>query len=117
MWDIGKLDIVCGVLSVLGLILWLVTKIGNVAIFFSIIADGLAAVPTIVKSYKNPETENATIYIFGIVNALLGILTITTWNFQNWGFPLYLLFVDGIIAFLVKSKVGSKVKVEAKSTF
>jgi hypothetical protein len=114
MWNIGKLDIVCGILSVLGLILWLVTKVGNVAIFFSIMADGLAAVPTIVKSYKYPNTENATIYIFGIVNALLGILTITMWDFQNWGFPVYLLFVDGIIAFLVKSKVGVKIAVETK---
>jgi hypothetical protein len=38
-WKIGKLDIVCGVLSVLGLVLWLITKVGNVAIFFSIMAD------------------------------------------------------------------------------
>lgn len=107
-WEISKLDIVCGVLSIIGLIVWLVTQVGNVAIFFSILADGLAAVPTIIKSYKYPETENATIFIFGVVNALLGVLTITQWNFQHWGFPVYLLFVNSIIAFLIASKVGAR---------
>ncbi len=111
MWEIGKVDIICGVLSVLGLILWLVTKVGNIAIFFSIMADGLAAIPTIIKSYKEPETENATIFIFGIVNSLIGILTITNWNFETYGFPIYLLFVNAVIAFLIKSKVGKRFSV------
>src|SRR5690349_4744087 len=37
-WKITKFDIVCGVLSIIGLILWLITKVGNVAITFSILA-------------------------------------------------------------------------------
>src|SRR6185312_6897722 len=35
-WKLTKFDITCGVLSLVGLILWQVTKVGNVAIFFSI---------------------------------------------------------------------------------
>ncbi|MCX6704870.1 MAG: hypothetical protein NT162_00830 [Candidatus Woesebacteria bacterium] len=105
-WEIGKLDIVCGVLSVLGLILWLVTKVGNIAILFSIMADGLAAVPTIVKSYKEPESEDYFVYAMGIINAGIALLIITSWNFQNWGFPLYLLFVNLILAVLIRFKLG-----------
>src|SRR5258705_13291527 len=41
VWHITKFDLICGTLSVLGLVLWLITKVGNVAILFSIIADGL----------------------------------------------------------------------------
>lgn len=112
MWEISKVDIICGALSVLGLILWLITKVGNVAIFFSIMADGLAAIPTIIKSYKEPDTENATIFIFGIVNSLIGILTITQWNFETYGFPIYLLIVNSAIAFFIRSKVGKKLAKE-----
>ena len=90
----------------MGLILWLITKIGNVAIFFSIMADGLAAVPTIVKSYKKPETEDYFVYAMGIINAGIALLIITRWNFENWGFPLYLLFVNATIALLAKFKLG-----------
>jgi hypothetical protein len=58
-WKLTWFDLICGILSLMGLVLWMITKVGNVAIFFSIIADGLAAVPTIVKAYKYPDTEIA----------------------------------------------------------
>lgn len=109
-WNITKLDIICGILSILGLILWLITKVGNVAIFFSIMADGLAAVPTIVKSYKEPESEDHLVYSLGIVNSVVALLVITEWNFQNWGFPIYLLGVDTILSLLIKFKLGLKIK-------
>ena len=55
VWVITKFDIYCGVLSLSGLLLWFVTREGSIAILFAIIADGLAAAPTIVKSWKHPE--------------------------------------------------------------
>jgi len=57
-WKLQKLDFICGSLSIIGLIIWQVTKVGNIAILFSIIADFLAGWPTTVKSYNHPETEN-----------------------------------------------------------
>src|SRR3989344_8314569 len=42
-WKIGRLDIICGIFSILGLVLWWITKVGNVAIAFAILADLLAA--------------------------------------------------------------------------
>ncbi len=38
-WKITKLDLVFGFLSLVGLILWQITGVGNVAIAFRIIAD------------------------------------------------------------------------------
>lgn len=107
-WKIGKLDITCGILSILGLALWWITKVGNVAIFFSIMADGLAALPTVIKSYTNPESENDLIYLFGIANSIIGLLTITTWRFEFWGFPLYLLLLDILLAVLIRFKLGKR---------
>jgi hypothetical protein len=108
-WKIRTLDIICGGLSVLGLVLWYITKVGNVAIFFSIIADGLAAIPTIVKSYYEPETENDLVYLLGIVNAGIGVLAISTWNFEHYGFPLYLLLVNTILTLLIRYKIGKRI--------
>ncbi len=103
-WNIGKLDIVCGTLSVIGLILWMITRVGNIAIFFSIFSDALAALPTIVKSYRYPETENSNVYLFGVFNSLIGLLTITEWNFQNYGFPLYLFLLQILLVGLIRFK-------------
>ena len=105
-WKLSRFDLVCGALSLAGLALWLMTKVGNIAIFFSIMADGLAAVPTIIKSYKEPETENDLVYLFGVVNAGIGLLAIETWNFQHYAFPLYLVILCSILVLLIRFKLG-----------
>jgi hypothetical protein len=108
-WKLGSLDIWCGSLSVIGLILWYITKVGNIAIFFAILADLLAAIPTVIKSYKEPETENHMVYTMGVLNAIIALLVIKTWSFQYWGFQLYLLFMNSVLALLVIYKIGKKI--------
>src|SRR5689334_2355594 len=41
-WEITRFDLVCGALSLIGFVLWILLKEGNVAITFAILADGLA---------------------------------------------------------------------------
>ncbi len=107
-WEIGKLDIICGVLSVGGLILWQISKVGNVAIFFSIMADGLAGIPTIVKSYKKPETENDKVFLYASINSLITIATIKTWNFAHYAFPIYIFLIASLLFVLIHFKLGRK---------
>ena len=47
VWKLTRFDLLCGALSLVGLALWQITRVGNIAILFSIIADGFAAIPTI----------------------------------------------------------------------
>src|SRR6185436_4831430 len=93
-WRIGTFDIVCGVLSVAGLLLWLVTSEGNIAIVFAILADALAGIPTVVKAWKAPESESPTLFWFGIVNAAIGLLVVSAWDFEHYGFIAYILFAN-----------------------
>lgn len=57
-WKISKFDLGCGAFSLLGLLFWQITQVGNIAIFFSILADALAYIPTLAKSWSYPETES-----------------------------------------------------------
>jgi hypothetical protein len=107
-WKISKFDIVCGILSLLGLILWFITKVGNIAIIFSILSDGMAGIPTIRKSYRYPETEIGWNYLTASISALFTLLTIKLWNFANAGFPVYILIINLIIFLLVKFQTGKK---------
>jgi hypothetical protein len=108
-WKITNFDLFCGFLSLVGLALWLITKIGNIAIFFSIMADGLAAVPTIVKSYKYPDTELAWPWIATSFGVALTLLTLKELTFANSGFIIYILLVNVLIFSLVQFRVGEKV--------
>jgi hypothetical protein len=109
-WKITAFDLICGILSILGLILWMITKVGNVAIFFSIVADGLAAIPTIVKAYKYPDTEIAWPWIASVFGVILTLLTLSTFTFANCGFILYILVVNTIIYMLVQFRLGEKLQ-------
>ncbi len=107
-WKLTRFDLTCGAVSLLGLVLWLITKEGNVAILLSIAADGLAAVPTIVKAYHHPETEIGWPWLTAAMNGLLTLLTVSDWTLAHYGFPLYILLVNLIIYVLVQFKLGKR---------
>lgn len=105
-WKLTSFDVTCGALSAFGLTLWYVTKSGNIAIVFSILADALAALPTIVKAFNYPETEIAWPYFTATISAGLTLLTIKVWDFAAYAFPLYILLVTLVIFSLVQFKLG-----------
>lgn len=109
-WKIGKLDIVCGIFSLIGLALWVITQTGTIAILFSILADALAGMPTIIKAYKDPESEGALVFWAGVIMAGITILTITHWTIAESAFPIYIFLINLTIASLVSFKIGKLVK-------
>lgn len=110
-WKITRLDVSCGILSIVALILWAVTREGEVAIIISILADLLAGLPTIIKAYRDPESENSDIYRNSALSAAITLLTIKTWTFANSGFALYILMLCVTLYTLVKFKVGQRIVV------
>jgi hypothetical protein len=109
-WKPKKSDFIFGGLALIGLILWKITGEGNLAIAFSILADGMAAVPTIIKSWKYPETENSLGYGLPSLNALITLLTIKEWNFETFGFPIYYFSSTALLFVLVQFKLGKIIK-------
>lgn len=109
-WRITTFDYICGTLSLVGLLLWGITKIGNLAILFAIIADGLASVPTVIKSFKAPETENYQVYLFNGLAAVVTLLIIKKWDFADYAFAIYLFSLASILFLLIKFKIGRRIK-------
>ncbi|MBT3249794.1 MAG: hypothetical protein HN846_01710 [Candidatus Pacebacteria bacterium] len=105
-WKLDNRDYLFGFLALLGIIIWQVTGDGNLGILFAILADGFAAIPTLIKSYFEPKTESSLIFLLGINMAGITLLTIEDWNFAHWGFPVYILLVNILIVLLVKFKLG-----------
>jgi hypothetical protein len=96
-------DAACGVLSLVALVAWAGTGRGNVAILLSILADFLAAVPTIRKAYRRPHTEHAAAFLSGVAGAAITLLTIEPedWSFASVAFPAYILLDSALIASLI----------------
>lgn len=109
-WEIKRFDLICGLLSIIGFILWIALGEANFAIVFAILADGLAFLPTLVKAYKYPETENPWTFTMGIVAALIAVAVVTTYDFKHLAFPLYILAVDIVATLLIFGKLGKEIK-------
>ncbi|MBP9716454.1 MAG: hypothetical protein KBD51_00770 [Candidatus Levybacteria bacterium] len=107
-WKITKFDIICGLFSILGVIFWLATGVGVLAILFSIIADAIAGIPTVVKSIKEPETESYIAFALTTIGTIITLLTIDNWNFATYSFPIYLLIINAFLALIIWSKIGKR---------
>lgn len=101
-WQITRFDIWCGVVSLAALALWLATGTGLVALIFSILADAIAAIPTLRKAWFNPETEDYRVFRNGALSAAITLLTIEHWYFMQYGFALYIGLVCTLFYVLIK---------------
>jgi hypothetical protein len=103
-WKLGKLDYVCGALSILAIALWLITSNPILAIVLALIGDAVAAVPTIIKTYKYPETEHFGAYVGALLNNALVFLYVPMFTFSALAFPVYIVICNGTILFGIYRK-------------
>ncbi len=100
-WKLEKFDYLCGLFSALALILWAITKEPVIAIIFALISDAFAATPTLIKSWKHPETETVAVYVVDIFTVSTSFTAIKIWNFSALAFPIYLIITNAFIAFAI----------------
>jgi len=86
--------------AIFGIVLWAVTDIPNLALLFSLLADMLAAVPTLVKSYRFPRSESWIAYAISTLGFGISFLSVQTYDFQNTAFVAYVFILNGVLAVL-----------------
>ncbi|MBX4189608.1 hypothetical protein KW785_03405 [Candidatus Parcubacteria bacterium] len=96
----GRVEWICTALAILAVVSWQATHEPVLAIIFAIIADLMAAVPTVVKAYKDPWSEIPTAWFMIAAAALLGIASSTIFDLPNLLFPTYLFLINGTVGVL-----------------
>ena len=92
------------------LILYILTHNLGISILFAILSDFLAYIPTMLKTYKFPETENSSIFAGGIINNILALLITKNWIFAIYAFPVYLVLANLIeVYFIYHKKIFKKI--------
>ena len=110
VWRIRRIDYACGAMSVVGTVVWLVTRNGVLAIAAAIAADFLAGVPTVMKSWTHPETETVYSYIGAVVSMGIVLLTIQDWTFGVAAFPIFIVCMGSVEVFLVGCEPGPRLR-------
>ena len=104
LWKITAFDINCGIIAIIALVCYVFTHNLGISISFAILSDMLASIPTIIKSWKFPETESSSAYLGAVIANVIGLLTITTWSFAAYSFGLWLLILNVILVFFIHRK-------------
>ncbi len=99
-WGTRTIDYWFAVAGILSVLAWQVTDIPNIAYTFSLLADLLVALPTILKTYRYPETENWKAYSVSAFGFLLAVLAVHVWTYEHYAFVVYLFLLNLGIAVL-----------------
>lgn len=86
--------------AILGLLLWGITDKPNLALLCSLLADVLASIPTLIKSYHHPHSESWIAYALSAIGFGISFLAVQTNNFENAAFVGYVCLLNGTLAVL-----------------
>lgn len=101
-WRMGRFDLLCACISLITLLIWGLSHNPILATALSVFSDAMAAVPTVRKAWKYPETENIYFFIGGIFSALTSYFAIIEWNFTALAFPTYLVLLNILLVTVLK---------------
>jgi len=106
----GKMDIISLFGAGLSLVLWYFTNEPAIALFLIIFIDIIGSNLTIIKTWKNPETENWVGWAMCGVGGVFGILSVGSFNFILLAYPLYICLINSLIALiiLIRSRILKK---------
>ncbi len=84
-----------------GLVLWYFTSEPLFALLITIFIDFIAGLLTIIKTYKQPETETFIAYMICGTGGLLGALAVGKYNFSLLIFPVWICLFNYAIGMTV----------------
>ncbi|MFT7507758.1 MAG: hypothetical protein ACI92I_000926 [Acidimicrobiales bacterium] len=111
-WKIQKRDYLLAAIAVASMSLWYITNNPMLAIIFALLADMFASIPTFIKSYTDPYSEDWRPYAISCVAFFVGVLAIQTWTFAEYSFVLYFFVATLLMSTLIYVRQSSTVRVE-----
>ncbi|MEI7858303.1 MAG: hypothetical protein WCI26_00595 [Acidimicrobiales bacterium] len=113
-WKMHPLDWLCASIAVVGVLLWLFSRNPVFGLWAFIGAQLASATPTVFKAWHEPSTESATTYVANVITSGFAIFCSAELTLATLGFPLEEMFITGLIAFLVISRIGPRLRGESE---
>jgi hypothetical protein len=100
-----RADGICIALGTLAIVLWAITKEPLTALVLSMIADLSVTAPTILKTYQDPTSEPATLWVLYVIGVTLELVATQQLTIYNLLFPVYTVIGSTVIAALSLRKI------------
>lgn len=98
---LSRLDMVCLISAFISLILWGLSQSPLLALFFLLVIDILGAIPTYIKSYYDPLSENLVAWLIFSLGNILNLFSVTHWDLGSATYPIYLALMASTITYTV----------------
>ncbi len=104
----SKLDTFCIIAALISIIPWILSDNATLTLLINTIIDGAGALPTLVKTYYESETEDLTAWSIFFAANVIQLFAIETWNIASL-YPIYLvLLAANITLFILRDKIKNK---------
>lgn len=110
VWQTTLFDWLFFGMGLIGILLWQTLHMPLLALVCAIIADLAFGIPTIIKTYQDPDSETPFVWIMATVSGVLSMFTISVWAFYEVAYPLYLLLFDSLVVLLVLKVIKKPVR-------
>ena len=92
-WRVSGFDLSCGVVAAVALLAWLALDDPVLAVLTALAADAIGGVPTVVKAWRQPDTERPLVYLLSAANGTLALLSLSAYDVTTVAFPIYLILL------------------------
>ena len=109
-WQVTPFDWACGGVCLAAVAVYAATLKGDLAISLLLTAEFFAAVPTVRKSWKAPETETWNVFLAGVVSSSITLLTVRHWTFPTYALSTWIGLQSGTQVMLVRGRLGPRLR-------
>ncbi len=97
----SSFDKICLILSIVSIIVWMISGYPLLTLLINIFIDLLGILPTVRKTYLNPNSEDLLTWLLVVIESILNLFAIREWVFGIYVYPVYMLVFNGLILFLI----------------
>lgn len=118
-WKLGdkkieRVDVICFIGAIIGIILWQVFHSASFAMIVMIIVDLIGGIPTLIHSWKKPEEETWMTFLLSFFAAFLTLLAVEDWQITGFAFPLYLVIMNLLFTLVIVVRAKKMAKIVNK---
>ncbi len=117
VWKVGWFDVSCAAVSLGGLVVWLAVNQATVALVAFVAADAVAGIPTVRKSFREPDSESSWSFLSGLIFAGITLLTLKHLTTAGALFAFSVLVMNIFIWLFIVTKVGTRMKANRLSSW
>lgn len=92
----SRLDTICIIVALLSVVPWILSHNAMLTLLVNVFIDAVGAIPTVIKSYREPETEDFLAWLIFFIANTIQLVAIQVWNLAAI-YPIYLFFLAGSI--------------------